>query len=43
MTLIHEGSDKKAVVEKGYETVAFVQPADGRTWFRNNVLDGFNM
>ena len=42
--MIYEGSDKKkAVVEKGYETVAFVEPAVCRTWFRINALEGFNM
>lgn len=40
---IYEGSDKKAVVEKGYETVTFVQPAVIRTWFRINVLKVFDM
>jgi hypothetical protein len=34
---------KKAVVEKGYETLTFVQSAVVRTWFRINVLEGFNM
>lgn len=34
---------KKAVVEKGYETVTFVQPAVVRTWFRINVYEIFNM